>query len=189
MTYDKKAYESNVKEMTAVVLMLLSLLSVMAVMIGFLAFVGCKCTPNIRTPWCGKIGCEQPKQIKNTEDDTCRCGHERALHGQSHSINYTDGKCSNEKCSCENFCMPYMCQCIRSGHDKCKSTIENILEPMVNECKSGCGCTSNFKGHDGECVFETDKETNNCRNCIGQESCTCDKIALRRRRRLARPCK
>lgn len=22
----------------------------------------CKCTPNIRTPWCGKPGCETPKQ-------------------------------------------------------------------------------------------------------------------------------
>ncbi len=22
----------------------------------------CKCTPNIKTPWCGKIGCEQPVQ-------------------------------------------------------------------------------------------------------------------------------
>jgi hypothetical protein len=23
----------------------------------------CKCTPNIRTPWCGKQGCEVPKQV------------------------------------------------------------------------------------------------------------------------------
>lgn len=22
----------------------------------------CKCTPNIRTPWCGKLGCEMPEQ-------------------------------------------------------------------------------------------------------------------------------
>ncbi len=24
----------------------------------------CKCTPNIKTPWCGRQGCEMPKQPK-----------------------------------------------------------------------------------------------------------------------------
>ena len=27
----------------------------------------CKCTPEIRTPWCGKPGCEMPKQPTVTE--------------------------------------------------------------------------------------------------------------------------
>lgn len=24
----------------------------------------CKCTPNIRTPYCGKLGCQWPKPVK-----------------------------------------------------------------------------------------------------------------------------
>lgn len=29
----------------------------------------CKCTPNIRTPFCGKIGCEWPKIEKLEHED------------------------------------------------------------------------------------------------------------------------
>ena len=35
------------------------------------------------------------------ENDFCKCEHERKLHGKSHSIDYTQGKCS--ECQCEGF--------------------------------------------------------------------------------------
>ena len=35
------------------------------------------------------------------ENDFCKCEHERKLHGESHSIDYTQGKCS--ECQCERF--------------------------------------------------------------------------------------
>lgn len=56
---------------------------------------------------------EARKLLKEAEEDyikdkkeiinntLCECGHIRADHGQSHSINYTGGICN--KCSCMNF--------------------------------------------------------------------------------------
>src|SRR6185295_14801238 len=35
--------------------------------------VMCHCTPNIRTPFCGKPGCEWPKQKEKTMDSVMRC--------------------------------------------------------------------------------------------------------------------
>ncbi len=29
----------------------------------------CVCTPEVRTPWCGKPGCEMPKQVNEPEEE------------------------------------------------------------------------------------------------------------------------
>lgn len=41
------------------------------------------------------------KKPDNLAADICQCGCERRYHGKSHSINFTEGKCSI--CKCENF--------------------------------------------------------------------------------------
>lgn len=37
----------------------------------------CKCTPEIRTPWCGKLGCETPTQLlPEFQAATAQCAFE-----------------------------------------------------------------------------------------------------------------
>lgn len=42
----------------------------------------CHCNPEIRTPWCGKLGCETPQQIDKCQNGACKkCHSENGMNG------------------------------------------------------------------------------------------------------------
>jgi len=43
----------------------------------------CKCRPEIRTPWCGRIGCEIPGQAKEEKDTSWEEEHKHHLYSNA----------------------------------------------------------------------------------------------------------
>ena len=53
----------------------------------------CKCRPNVRTPWCGRPGCQMPKLEKEERKDFC----------EWRENNYMFSIESKYNTSCDNF--------------------------------------------------------------------------------------